>query len=96
MNDYKAIALEYFNKLLNEKDVSVCDKLLSDDYTDNDAPIGTPPGPQESKKYVSRFLKKYPDMTIMVEDIIAEGNKVVLSKDGQPMLIYKEGENEYH
>ena len=78
MNDYKAIAQEYFNTLINEKDTSICDKLLSDNYIDNDAPIGTPPGPQESKEYVSKFLNKYPDMTLTVEDIIAEGNKVAL------------------
>lgn len=78
MTDYKAIAREYFNILLNEKDVSICDKLLSEDYTDNDAPIGTPPGPQETKEYVAKLLKRYPDMRLTVEDIIAEKNKVVL------------------
>ena len=78
MHDYKTIALEYFNKLLNEKDISICDKLLSEDYTDNDAPIGTPPGPQEPKEYVSKFLERYPDMRLTVEEILAEGNKVAL------------------
>lgn len=78
MNDYKTIALEYFNELLNEKNISICDKLLSDDYIDNDAPMGTQPGPQETKEYVSKFIKRYPDMRLTVEDMIAEGNKVVL------------------
>lgn len=78
MNDYKTIALEYFYKLLNEKDISICDKLLSDDYKDSDASKDTLPGPQEPKEYVSKFLRKYPDMRITVEDIIAEGNKVAL------------------
>jgi predicted ester cyclase len=78
MNDYKAIAQEYFNTLINEKDISICDKLLSEDYTDNDAPAGTPPGPQETKKFVPVFLNRYPDMKLTVEDIIIEGNKVAL------------------
>lgn len=78
MNDYKAIAQEYFNTLINEKDISICDKLLSEDYIDNDAPIDTPTGPQEPKEFVSEFLKRYPDMKLTVEDIIAEGNKVAL------------------
>lgn len=78
MHAYKAIALEYFNKLLNEKDISICDKLLSDDYKDSDAPEGTSPGPKEPKEYVSNFIRTYPDIEVTVKDVITEGNKVAL------------------
>ncbi len=78
MNEYKTIALEYFNKLINEKDISICDKLLSEDYIDSDAPKGTLPGPQEPKEYMSKFLKRFPDIKLTVKDIFAEGSKVAL------------------
>lgn len=78
MYDCKAIALEYFDKLLNEKDISVCDRLLSDDYTDSDVPEGTPPGPNEPKEYVSNFISTYPDIKVTVKDAIAEDNKAAL------------------
>jgi predicted ester cyclase len=49
--------------------------LLAPDYVDHDAPQGTPPGPQDTKAFVTRFLDDYPDMHVTVEDILAESNK---------------------
>jgi len=72
----KALIREYFQRLLNEKDLSVCDEILSSDYIDHDAPPDTPPGSQNTKEFVARFLEEYPDMQIEVKDLIAEGNKV--------------------
>ncbi|MFC1715244.1 ester cyclase [Candidatus Poribacteria bacterium] len=72
----KSIVREYFHRLLNDRDISVCDEMLASDYTDNDAPQGTPPGPDSTKQYMVGFLRDYPDMEVRVEDIIAEGNKV--------------------
>jgi ketosteroid isomerase-like protein len=74
----KAVVREYFHRLLNEKDLSVCDELLAHDYVDHDAPPDTPPGPDSTKQFVARFLRDYPDMRVRVEDIIAEGNKVAV------------------
>jgi predicted SnoaL-like aldol condensation-catalyzing enzyme len=72
----KALVREYFQRLLNEKDLSVCDEMLSSDYVDHDAPADTLPGPQSTKEFVTGFLEEYPDMRVDIEDIIAEGNKV--------------------
>lgn len=77
-NILKSIALEYFDRLLNKKDLSVCDELLSVDYIDHDVPENTPPGPRDTKEFVTKFLDKYPNMSIKVEDIIVEDKKVVL------------------
>jgi predicted SnoaL-like aldol condensation-catalyzing enzyme len=72
----KALVREYFQRLLNEKDLSVCDALLSSDYIDHDAPGDTPPGPQSTKDFVREFLEEYPDLRVDIEEIIAEGSKV--------------------
>jgi predicted SnoaL-like aldol condensation-catalyzing enzyme len=72
----KALVREYFHRLLNEKDLSVCDDLLSSDYVDHDAPADTLPGPQSIKDFVREFLEEYPDMRVDIEEIIAEGRKV--------------------
>lgn len=74
----KAVVREYFQRLLNEKDLSVCDELLSSSYIDHDAPPDTPPGPQSIKDFVAKFLDEYPDMRVDIQDIIAEGNKVAV------------------
>jgi len=71
----KALVREYFQRLLNEKDLSVCDEMLSSDYKDTDAPPDAV-GPKNTKEFVTRFLDEYPDMRVDIKDIIAEGNKV--------------------
>lgn len=74
----KAVVKEYFERLLNGRDLSVCDELLSPDYVDHDAPPGTPPGPGSTRAYVAAFLGAYPDMCILIEDAVAEGGKVAV------------------
>lgn len=65
----------YFCRLLNDRDLSVCDELLAPDYIDHDAPQGAPPGPQNTKAFVAQFLDDHSDMHVTVEDILAESNK---------------------
>ena len=65
----------YFCRLLNHRDLSVCDELLAPDYVDHDAPDGAPPGPQNTKAFVAQFLDDRPDMHVTVEDVLAESNK---------------------
>ncbi len=65
----------YFQRLLNERDVSVCDELLAPDYVDHDAPPDTPPGPGSVKAFVTKFLDDYPDLHIRIADIVADTNK---------------------
>jgi predicted SnoaL-like aldol condensation-catalyzing enzyme len=72
----KVLVREYFQRLLNEKDLSVCDEILSSDYIDHDAPPDALPGPKSTKEFVTRFLEEYPDMRVDIKDIIAERNEV--------------------
>lgn len=72
----KDVVREYFQRLLNEKDLSVCDALLSGEYRDHDAPPGTPLGPKSTREFVARFLEEYPNMRVDIEDLFAEGNRV--------------------
>jgi predicted ester cyclase len=43
-----------------------------------DVPPGLPPGPEGAKQYLGGALKRFPDMHVIIEDIIAEGDKVVV------------------
>jgi predicted SnoaL-like aldol condensation-catalyzing enzyme len=74
----KVLVRQYFQRLLNEKDLSVCDEMLSDEYIDHDAPSDAVPGPESTKGFVTRFLEAYPDMRVEVEDLLTEGNKVAV------------------
>jgi predicted SnoaL-like aldol condensation-catalyzing enzyme len=74
----KAVVQEYFHRLFNLKDLSVCEALLAPDYVDHDAPPDTPPGPADPRRYLTEFLCTYPDMQVEVKDILAEGHKVAV------------------
>jgi predicted enzyme related to lactoylglutathione lyase/predicted SnoaL-like aldol condensation-catalyzing enzyme len=73
--DPKAVVRDYFQRLLNERDLSVCDELLAPDYRDHDAPDDTPRGPQSTKEYVAGFLADYPDLHVEVLDVMAEDHQ---------------------
>jgi predicted ester cyclase len=40
--------------------------------------LGTPPGPAGATQYVAGALKRFPDLQVRIEDMIAEDDKVVV------------------
>ena len=76
LEEARDLVRQYFQRLLNEKDLSVCDEMLSPEYIDHDAPADTPPGPGSVKEFIAGFLAEYPDMWVEIEDILAEGSQV--------------------
>jgi len=65
------------------------------DFVDHgaDVPPGTPPGPAGAIQYVAGALKKFPDLHVQIEDLVAEDDRVVVrnrwtatsSQTGKPM-----------
>lgn len=74
--DGKVLVREYFERLFNKRDLSVCDELLASDYYDHDAPPETPPGPQSAKEVAANFLAMYPNLHVDIEKLVAEENRV--------------------
>ncbi|HKT05765.1 MAG TPA: ester cyclase [Rugosimonospora sp.] len=72
------IVRTYFHRLLVQRDLSVCEELLADGYVDHDAPVGTPPGPESTRRYVAQLLFTYPDLWFGIRDIKAHGPAVAL------------------
>jgi predicted ester cyclase len=80
IDDMKAFIRNHFEQFVNRKNLDVADVNFASDFVDHgaDVPPGTPPGPAGAKQYVGNALKKFPDMRVKIEDMIAEGNKVVV------------------
>ncbi len=74
----KALVREYFQRLLVEKDLSACDELLAPEFVDHDAPAGTPPGPDATRRFVAAFLTRHPDLRFEIEEMFAEESRVAL------------------
>jgi hypothetical protein len=76
--DAKETARSYFDRLTRDRDLTVCDELLSPDYVDHDAPPDTPPGPAATKVLVGALLEHHPDLRIEIEELFGEGDRVAL------------------
>lgn len=70
----------HFEEFVNKKNVQIGKVNFAADFVDYgaDVPPGTPPGPGGAMHYVSEALKRFPDLHVQIEDMIAEDDKVVV------------------
>ena len=80
LDEMKAFIRNHFDEFVNRKNLAIADVNFAPDFVDHgtDVPPGTPPGPAGAKQYVGSALRKFPDMHVTIEDMIAEGDKVVV------------------
>ncbi len=72
----KAIMRRYFS-VFEQGNIDLLDELLAPDYTNHTpATPDLPTGPEGVKGVVSMFRGGMPDLRVVVEDMIAEGDKV--------------------
>ena len=79
----KQFIRNHFEEFVNRKNLAIGDVNFAPDFVDHgsDVPPGTPPGPEGAKQYVGNALKKFPDMHVKVEDVIVEGDKIVVRNE---------------
>jgi ketosteroid isomerase-like protein len=73
----KAIVRRVFAEIANRGDMSVVDELYANDFVDHSAFPGQAPGPAGIKEAVGDFRSLFPDLEVTIEDLVAEGDKVV-------------------
>ena len=71
------------NEVLNEKDLSVVDELIDVDFVEHVAGQRRPVGVEGFKAARRRRNAAFPDWHVTVQDLIAEGDKVVVRAIGQ-------------
>ncbi len=59
-------------------DEAYLDDHVAPKYVEHAAPPGTPPGFAAAKENIRRIRSAFPDLSPRIEDVIAEGDKVVL------------------
>lgn len=77
VEESKAIMRQYFKGAWEQGNIGLLDELLAPDYI-NHSPA-TPDlstGPQEVKEVVSMFRNAMPDLRVVIEEMLAEGDKV--------------------
>jgi predicted SnoaL-like aldol condensation-catalyzing enzyme len=70
----------HFEEFVNKKNVQIGNVNLAANFVDHgaDVPPGMSPGPAGAIQYVSGALKKFPDLHVQIEDMIAEDDKVAV------------------
>jgi predicted ester cyclase len=76
----KDFVRRHFDDFVNRQDLSAADRNFAADYQEHgsDVPPGLPQGPEGPKQYLAAAFKRFPDIHVTIEDIIAEGEKVVV------------------
>jgi len=79
-DEMKQFVRDHFEEFVNRKNIDIGDVNFAPEFVDHgaDVPPGLPPGPQGAKQYVGGALKRVPDLRVVIDDIIAEGDKVVV------------------
>jgi predicted SnoaL-like aldol condensation-catalyzing enzyme len=80
LEEMKSFIRNHFEEFVNRKNLDIADVNFAPAFVDHgaDVPPGTPPGPAGAKQYVGNALKRFPDMTVTIEDIVAENDRVVV------------------
>jgi len=78
--DAKAFVRQHFEDFVNRQDLAAADRNFAADYQEHgsDVPPGLPAGPAGPKQYLAAAFQRFPDINVTIEDIISEGDKVVV------------------
>jgi predicted SnoaL-like aldol condensation-catalyzing enzyme len=76
----KQFVRNHFEEFVNRKNLDIADKNFAPEYQEHgsDVPADYPPGPAGPKRYLAAAFKRFPDIHVTIEEIIAEGDKVVV------------------
>jgi predicted ester cyclase len=70
----------HFDEFVNKKNTEIGQVNFAAHFVDHgaDVPPGMPPGSAGAIQYVSGMLKRFPDLHVHIEDMIAEDDKVMV------------------
>ena len=74
----KAIVRQFYDEVVNKGNINMIDKIAAMNYVDHTAPPGIPPGKEGEKVWFKMIRAAFPDGRTTIDDIIAEGDKVVV------------------
>jgi predicted ester cyclase len=73
----KQFIRDHFEDFVNKRNASVIRKNMTADFYDHDGPGGKPCGVDGDEQMMLGMYKAMPDLHMTIEDMIAEGDKVM-------------------
>lgn len=77
MEENKALIRRFYDEVFNQKNLAALDELYAPDHIDHTLPAELSVGPQGTKQAIQLMLTGFPDLHVTIEDMVAEGDKVV-------------------
>jgi steroid delta-isomerase-like uncharacterized protein len=75
----KALARQLVDEIFNRGNISLADQLMAPDFVEREQlPPGIPSGREGVKVLATALRNAFPDFKATIEDVIAEGDKVVV------------------
>lgn len=78
LQEMKQFVRNHFEEFVNQKKSEVALRNFSADFLDHDEPTGVEVGPEAAKKMMEAAYKRWPDLKVTVQDILAEDDRVVV------------------
>jgi predicted ester cyclase len=79
----KGIMRRIFDEVWNQGQLDAIDELFSPDYVAHGLPPQVSPDREGLRQFIGAYLAAFPDIHMQVEDLIAEGDKVVTRITGR-------------
>jgi predicted ester cyclase len=78
IDESKMMVRGFFDELWNAKRLDRIDELVARDYIDGNPLPGQAPGLDGAKQKWAMYFAGIPDLSAKIEDLVAEGDKVVV------------------
>lgn len=78
LDEMKSFVRRHFDDFVNRQRSDVALKNFSEDFLDHDEPGGPVVGPLAAKTMMENAYRRWPDLRVEVEDILAEDDKVMV------------------
>ena len=75
--EMKQFVIRHFEDFVNRRKADVIHRNMTADFYDHDGPGGKPTGVEGDEQMMLRMYQSMPDLHVSIEDILAEGDKVV-------------------
>ncbi len=76
----KAIIRRYVEEVQSRGNLALLDEIAAPTFVNHSSPPGVPPTLDGVKQLAQQVLAAFPDGTMTIEDMVAEGDKVVTRK----------------
>jgi steroid delta-isomerase-like uncharacterized protein len=79
----RALIRRFLEEVFNQRNIAAIDQYMSADYVDHAVPPGVPTTREGFRGFITGFLSAFPDFHYMIDDVLADGDKVAVRLTAQ-------------